>query len=73
MKKLPEVKVVFEDLYRMLVTPIRSKLLLTGIERKVFNQLDIGRELRYARLLLDLLLTLFIMGWGLLQHQLQAV
>ena len=73
MKKLPEVNVVFEDLYRMLVTPIRSKLLLTGIERKVFNQLDIGRELRYARLLLDLLLTLFIMGWGLLQHQLQAV
>ena len=44
MKKLPEVNVVFEDLYRMLVTPIRSKLLLTGIERKVFNQLDIGRK-----------------------------
>ncbi len=73
MKKLPEVNVVFEDLYRMLVTPIRSKLLLTGIERKVFNQLDIGRELRYARLLLDLRWTLFIMRWGLIQHQSQAV
>jgi hypothetical protein len=44
MKKLPEVNVVFEDLYRLLVTPIRSKLLLTGIERKVFNQLDIRRK-----------------------------
>jgi len=45
MKKLPEVNVSFEDLYRMLVAPIRSKLLLTGIELKVFNHLS---ELRSA-------------------------
>ena len=30
----------FEDLYRILIAPIRSKLLLTGIELKVFNQLS---------------------------------
>ncbi|MCK4231455.1 methyltransferase, partial [candidate division WOR-3 bacterium] len=40
MKKLPDVNVSFEDLYRMLVAPIQSKLLLTGIELKVFNQLS---------------------------------
>ena len=40
MKKLPEVHVSFEELYRMLIGPIRSKLLLTGIELKVFNQLS---------------------------------
>jgi len=40
MKKLPEVNVSFEELYKMLVAPIRSKLLLTGIELKVFNQLS---------------------------------
>lgn len=40
MKKLPEVNVSFEELYRMLVAPIQSKLLLTGIELKVFNQLS---------------------------------
>ena len=40
MKKLPEVSVSFEELYRMLVAPIRSKLLLTGIELKIFNQLS---------------------------------
>ena len=39
MKKLPEVNVNFEDLYRMLVAPICSKLMLTGIELKVFNHL----------------------------------
>ena len=40
MKKLPEVNVSFEELYKMLVAPIRSKLLFTGIELKVFNQLS---------------------------------
>ncbi|MCK4417270.1 MAG: methyltransferase, partial [Candidatus Latescibacteria bacterium] len=45
MKKLPEVDVSFEGLYRMLVGQIKSKLLLTGIELKVFNQLC---ELRSA-------------------------
>ena len=39
MKKLPEVNVSFGDLYRMLIGPIKSKLLLTAIELKVFNQL----------------------------------
>ena len=40
MKKLPEVNQSFEDLFKMLLAPIRSKLLLTGIELKVFNQLS---------------------------------
>jgi len=40
MKKLPEVNIDFGDLYRMLIAPIRSKLLLTGIELKVFNYLS---------------------------------
>ena len=40
MKKLPEVNESFEELYRMLIAPIRSKLLLTGIELKVFDQLS---------------------------------
>nr|CBH37593.1 hypothetical protein BSM_10700 [uncultured archaeon] len=34
MKKLPEVNESFEELYRMLIAPIKSKLLLTGIARK---------------------------------------
>ena len=40
MKKLPEVNQSYEDLFKMLFAPIRSKLLLTGIELKVFNQLS---------------------------------
>jgi hypothetical protein len=44
MKKLPEVNVSFEELYGMLVAPIRSKLLLTGIELGVFNQLSEPRS-----------------------------
>jgi len=40
MEKLPEVNESFEDMYRMLVAPIKSKLLLTGIELKVFNHLS---------------------------------
>jgi predicted O-methyltransferase YrrM len=44
MKKLPEVNESFEDLYRMLLGPIKSKLLLTGIELGVFNQLSEPRS-----------------------------
>jgi len=40
LKKFPEVNQSFEDLFTMLLAPIRSKLLLTGIELKVFNQLS---------------------------------
>ena len=40
MKELPEVNESFEDLYGMLIAPIRSKLLLTGIELGVFNHLS---------------------------------
>lgn len=64
MKKLPEINVSFDDLYRMLVAPIKSKLLLTGIELKVFNHLSeprtadtvaeaIGAHLENTRLFLD--------------------
>jgi hypothetical protein len=38
--KLPEVNIDYGNLYKMTFTPIRSKLLLTGIELKVFNQLS---------------------------------
>ena len=44
MKKLPEVDVSFENLYGLLIAPIKSKLLLTGIELKVFNQLSEPRS-----------------------------
>ena len=44
MKKLPEVNVSFKELYRMLIGPIKSKLLLTGIELKVFNYLSEPRS-----------------------------
>jgi len=40
MKQLPEVNASFADLYGMLLGPIQSKLLLTGIELGVFNQLS---------------------------------
>ena len=40
MKNLPEVNTSFEELYRMLIGPIKSKLLLTGIEMGVFNHLS---------------------------------
>ena len=40
MKKLPEVNIDYAGLYTMLIDPIRSALLLTGIELKVFNQLS---------------------------------
>ena len=44
MRKLPEVNESFEELYRMLIAPIKSKLLLTGIELKVFDQLSEQRS-----------------------------
>ena len=44
MKKLPEVNESFKELYEILIAPIRSKLLLTGIEFKVFNQLSEPRS-----------------------------
>jgi predicted O-methyltransferase YrrM len=44
MKKLPEVNQNSEDLTKMLLASIRSKLLLTGIELKVFNQLSEPRS-----------------------------
>ena len=64
MKKLPEVELSYERLYRMLIAPIRSKLLLTGIELKVFNILSepkpskdvakaIGTHLGNTRVFLD--------------------
>jgi len=44
MKKLPEVNVSFKELYRMLIGSIKGKLLLTGIELKVFNHLSEPRS-----------------------------
>lgn len=44
MKNLPEVNVSFKDLYRMLIAPIKPKLLLAGIELKVFNHLSEPRS-----------------------------
>ncbi len=40
MNNLPEINVSFEELNRIIMGPIRSKLLLTGIELKVFNRLS---------------------------------
>lgn len=39
MKKLPEVNESFEEIYGMFTGLVRSKLLLAGIELKVFNYL----------------------------------
>ena len=44
MKKLPEVNLSYEGLCKMLIAPIRSKLLLTSIELKVFNELSEPRS-----------------------------
>lgn len=40
MKKLPEVSQSYRVLYDMLLAPIKSKLLMTGIQLKVFDQLS---------------------------------
>ncbi len=63
-KKLPQLDISFDDLYEMIIAPLRSKLLLAGIELKVFNQLSapgsaeavaqaIGAHAENTRLLLD--------------------
>lgn len=39
MENLLEVDISFKGLYRILIEPIKSKLLLTGIELKIFNHL----------------------------------
>jgi predicted O-methyltransferase YrrM len=44
MKRFPEVNQSFGDLGKIILAPIRSKLLLTGIELKVFNQLSEPRS-----------------------------
>jgi len=44
MMKFPEVHQSYEDLVKILLTSLRSKLLLTGIELKVFNQLSEPRS-----------------------------
>jgi len=44
MKNLPEVNTSFEELYRTLIAPVKSKLLLTGIEMGVFNHLSEPRS-----------------------------
>jgi SAM-dependent methyltransferase len=44
MNKLPEINVSFNALYQILSGPIQSKLLLTGIELKVFNHLSEPRS-----------------------------
>lgn len=44
MKKLPEVNESFGELYNMLIASIKSKMLLTGIELKVFNHLSESRS-----------------------------
>lgn len=64
MENLLEVDVSFKGLYRILIEPIKSKLLLTGIELKIFNHLTepntandvaeaIGAHQENTRLFLD--------------------
>jgi SAM-dependent methyltransferase len=43
MINLPEVNESFGELYEILIEPIKTKLLMTGIELKVFNQLSEAR------------------------------
>lgn len=45
MKELPEVNTSFGDLYRTLYEPIRTKLLLTGIEPGIFDHLSEPRDI----------------------------
>jgi SAM-dependent methyltransferase len=69
MKQLPEVNQTYEDLFKMLLAPIRSKLLLTGLELKVFNVLSdpkpsddvakaLGTHPRNTRVFLDSLVAI---------------
>lgn len=83
MKKLPEINESFGELYRMLIGPIKSKLLLTGIELRVFNHLSepssaeavartIGAHPENTRLFLDSLTAseLLVKKGGLYQNTL---
>ena len=40
MKKLPELNVSFEEFYRIFFEPVRAKIMMTGLELKVFNHLS---------------------------------
>jgi hypothetical protein len=40
MKKLPELNVSFEEFYRIFFEPVRAKIMMTGLELKVFNYLS---------------------------------
>ena len=75
MKKFPQLNLSYDSLFKMLIAPIRSKLLLTGIELKVFNELSepksskdiakaIGTHQRNTRVFLDSLTAI-----GLLQKK----
>ena len=44
MKELLEVNASFEDLYGILIAPIRTKLMLAGIGIRVFNHLSESRS-----------------------------
>lgn len=40
MKKLPELNVSFEEFYRIFFEPVRAKIMMTGLELKIFNHLS---------------------------------
>jgi len=40
MKKLPELNVSVEEFYRIFFEPIRAKIMMTGLELKIFNHLS---------------------------------
>ena len=40
MKQLPELNVSFEEFYRIFFEPVRAKIMMTGLELKVFNYLS---------------------------------
>lgn len=40
MKKLPELNVSFEKFYRIFFEPVRAKIMMTGMELKIFNHLS---------------------------------
>ena len=40
MKKLPELNVSFKEFYRIFFEPVRAKIMMTGLELKIFNHLS---------------------------------
>lgn len=40
MKQLPELNVSFEEFYRIFFEPVRAKIMMTGLELKIFNHLS---------------------------------